>query len=193
MVNRKHVTQSMEGYSHALLANAARNFLERSGDAAEEQPNQFALGAMMMCCFALEAYFNQLGHALHERRMIPQLVDIEDFERTAPDQKFLALVDALDMLMQAIPHAWVDEAFRFRNKVAHAKPYAREDEKATWKGVSPLTPSTDPPWARQARPQEASRFVGNMEEVINQMNKASLRKLGTDFPIHIVGRCSQIY
>ncbi|MCM5621194.1 hypothetical protein NEH44_11185, partial [Xanthomonas hortorum pv. pelargonii] len=98
-MDRKHVTQSVEGYSHALLAHAARSFLEKSEDATEEQTNQFALGAMMMCCFALEAYFNQLAHALHERRMILQLEDIKDFERKAPDQKFLELTNALERVM----------------------------------------------------------------------------------------------
>ncbi|PPV07996.1 hypothetical protein XBLMG947_1105 [Xanthomonas bromi] len=192
-MDRKHVTQSVEGYSHALLANAARSFLEKSEDAAEEQPNHFALGAMMMCCFALEAYFNQLGHALHGRQMIPQLEAIKDFECKAPDQKFLELIDTLDLTMEHVSLKTVNELFDFRNKVAHPKPYAREDEKATWKGVRPLTPSTDPPWAKQARPKEARRFVENMEKIIRHMNQASLRKLGHDFPMDILGRASQIY
>ncbi|AZR32080.1 hypothetical protein [Xanthomonas vasicola] len=192
-MDRKYVTQSVEGYSHALLASAAHSFAERSQDASEEQPNQFALGAMMMCCFALEAYFNQLGHALHERRMLPEVNNIGDFERNAPDQKFLALADALDMVLNAMPHAWIGEAFRFRNKVAHAKPYSRNDEEATWKGARPRTPSTDPPWAKQARPQEASRFVGNMKEVIDRMNEASREKLDKDFPIEIFGSGSSTY
>ncbi|KFA25861.1 hypothetical protein FQK02_21400 [Xanthomonas vasicola] len=192
-MDHKYVTQSVEGYSHALLASAARSFLERSEDAAEEQPNHFALGAMMMCCFALEAYFNQLGHALHERRMLPEIHDIGEFEREAPDKKFRKLIRALDLTLESISLKTVDQFFEFRNRVAHAKPYSREDKSTTWKGAQPLIPSTDPPWAKQARPIEARRFVETMEEVISRMNQASLQKIGQDFPLNVFGGGSQVY
>ncbi|AZR24445.1 hypothetical protein [Xanthomonas vasicola] len=192
-MDHKYVTQSVEGYSHALLASAARSFLERSEDAAEEQPNHFALGAMMMCCFALEAYFNQLGQTLHERQMILHLQDIRDFERKVPDQKFLELIDALDLTLESISLKTVNQFFKFRNRVAHAKPYSREDESTTWKGARPLIPSTDPPWAKQARPIEARRFFEDMEEVISRMNQASLQKIGQDFPLNVFGGGSQVY
>lgn len=189
----KSVTQSVEGYSHTLLASAASSFLGRSEDAAEEQFNEFALGAMMMCCFALEAYFNQLGHALHERRMLPEIHDIGEFEREAPDKKFQKLIRALDPTLESILLTTVNEFFKFRNKVAHAKPYARKDEHTTWKGARPLTPSTDPPWAKQARPKEARRFVEAMGEVIDHMNRASLQKIGQDFSLLVFGSSSQCY
>lgn len=193
MMDRKYATQIVEGYSHALLASAARSFVERSEDAAEEQPNQFALGAMMMCCFALEAYFNQLGHALHQHQMLRHFQDIKDFERLAPDKKLLSLISALDSQLQNIPHAWVNEVFRFRNEVAHAKPYSRKNDCKNWKEPRPLIPNTDPPWAKQARPKEARRFVENMEKIMNHINEVSFRKLGHDFQINIFGQGSQIY
>ncbi|MFC7519684.1 hypothetical protein ACFQS6_04375 [Xanthomonas populi] len=192
-MDRKHVTQSVEGYSHALLAHAARSFLDRSEDTSEQEPNHYALGAMMMCCFALEAYFNQLGHALHQHQMLRSFQDIKDFERLAPDRKFLCLISALHSQVQNIPHAWVNEVFRFRNNVAHAKPYSRKNESKNWKESRPLIPNTDPPWARRATPKEARRFVENMEKIINHINEASFRKLGHDFQINIFGQGSQIY
>ncbi|MCM5686087.1 hypothetical protein NEH39_15990, partial [Xanthomonas hortorum pv. pelargonii] len=99
----------------------------------------------------------------------------------------------LDLTLESISLTTVSQFFNFRNKVAHAKPYAREDEDNTWKGTRPRNPSTDPPWAKQARPMEARRFVENMEKVISHMNQASLQKLGQDFPLDILGRASQIY
>ncbi|MFA0923521.1 hypothetical protein [Xanthomonas fragariae] len=192
-MDRKHATQSVEGYSHALLAQAARSFLDRSEDTSEQQPNHYALGAMMMCCFALEAYFNQLGHALHQHQMLRHFQDIKDFERLAPDKKLLSLISALDSQLQNIPHAWVNEVFRFRNEVAHAKPYSRENKNKNWKEPRPLIPNTDPPWARQARPNEARRFVENMEKIISHMNQASLQKIRKDFPLDIFGTASQVY
>ncbi|AJQ86259.1 hypothetical protein [Xanthomonas oryzae] len=192
-MDRKDVTQSVEGYSHALLASAARSFLERSEDAAEEQPNHFALGAMMMCCFALEAYFNQLGHALHERRMLPEIHNIREFEREAPDEKLGKLIRALDLTLESTSLTKVNQFFKFRNKVAHAKHYARAEEPATWKGNRPRIPSTDPSWAKQARPGEARRFVEIMENVIDRMNEASMQKIGQDFPLDVFGSGSQVY
>ncbi|WP_233492669.1 hypothetical protein [Xanthomonas oryzae] len=125
--------------------------------------------------------------------MLPEIHNIREFEREAPDEKLGKLIRALDLTLESTSLTKVNQFFKFRNKVAHAKHYARAEEPATWKGNRPRIPSTDPSWAKQARPGEARRFVEIMENVIDRMNEASMQKIGQDFPLDVFGSGSQVY
>lgn len=99
---------------HTLLAGA-RVMLKD----AEEEPGHFyhKLSAMMLSAFALEAMANSFGDHIYDRW--------KDFESSNPMAKIRLVAERIgvEVDIEKEPYSTALWLIKFRNKVAHAKPY----------------------------------------------------------------------